>query len=202
MRYLSLILVYLLCLNSFGQETIIRISGTISYANKKINIPKARVHSNIDEDFSNSDGSYSVKIRGYQKGRTDTLTVSHPGFQTQKIVLSKSFFKRHPERPIQLDIEMKNKELDLFQVSVQKIDTVYGSPKYFVKDFIVKDDESMILLVYENSTSKESYIKFFDPSSKISTIPIKVNGEAEYLFTDFRGNHYVCLLYTSDAADD
>lgn len=190
---ISILLALLLItgLSAFAQQ--VKITGTIYDkldANQRI--PNVKIFSSSDPDnevTSNSNGEYSIKVPA---GGIDTIFYQHVGYDPSYSVISVSKKKKaiKKQTAIKINKYLTFHELETFVFSANKVDTVYGSTIHSVEDFIITDDESLLLLAYEKTLKKGAKIVLTDKHHKDIT-EATVPGNALYLYKDYAGTPYV-----------
>lgn len=193
---MKLILAYILLLAfqfHFGQTFTVK--GTISdFADDQAVIPDVKIYTSNNPNktvVTKENGTYSIIVN--VKNENDTIFFSHSGFEnTYKVITPEIVgkLKRKGKTHYQYDISLNYYVIKDYNFVAKKVDTVFGSEKVSVEDFIILPDERMLLLVYEKTMKKGSQILLTNNNQEEINTAF-VPGDAAYLYTDFAGTNYV-----------
>lgn len=191
--FLSTILLFCLSQSYFGQT--LTVTGTVSdFADEKSVIPDVKVFTSSKKGkkvVTEDNGNYSIEVSASKEN--DTIFFQHVGFEnTYKIITPKLMAKlqRKGITNYKYDISLNYYVINDFIYTAKKVDTVFGSEKVSVEDFIILPDDRMLLLVYEKTMKKGAQILLTDANQKeINTV--YVPGDAVYLYEDYAGINYV-----------
>jgi hypothetical protein len=169
-KFLKCALLGLLTLCLYYSNELIRAQSSayiitgqlLDNQHRHIAIPDVRIYlkSNPDKDYrSNSNGQFTISL---ELLKTDTLVFKHSGYQLQEKPISLSQIKKSKSGTYSLAIYMNHVTLDPFVISYQRIDTIFGSKTVSVEDYLLFENGSKLLLVYEKTAQKGGQLWYID----------------------------------------
>lgn len=190
----KLLFIFTLLLGTFGinAQSVISVVGWVFDENTSERIPNVKITSSRShkvEISSNAKGEFSYSVK---TGGIDTLFFHHVGFDSAFTVITEREKIKALKKGITLDIKigLTYQEFNAVTVYAKKVDTIYGSEKHSVEDFLITEEGNLLLLAYEKTLKKGAKIVLTD-AHQIDITEAAVPGDALYLYKDFEGTPYV-----------
>ncbi len=191
----NILVILLFCFAGNLNSQVHNIEGVVKDLNgKQSPIPDVNIYTSSNpksKTKSSSNGTYKIQID--VKEGNDTIFFHHVGFEsTYKIFYQKQYNKqiKSGHYTLKANISLNYKTLDDFSITAKKVDTVFGSPKVSVEDFLLLNDNRLLLLTYEKQLRKGAQIILTDSEQKPISEKI-IPGNALYLYQDYAGSHFV-----------
>lgn len=124
------------------------------------------------------------------------LIFMHVGYINDTLFISKNKAKKWSKKTTkEITIQLKVKTFDEVVITAKKVDTVYGSDLFSIKDYLLLDNNSLLLLTYNKIINKNYELILTDNNQKILskyTIPDR----PEYLYKDYSNDYFmVCRTH-------
>ena len=185
---------FCLSLFSFGQEASFKIVGKVTISQQedrdKSPITGARLrYGREGKDFyADEKGEFEVYV---SEKKVDTLFIYSIGFVPKQMkVTQKMLDKKVVKGMLRMNVVMNTYVLDEHEVIAQRIDTVFGSPEYYVEDYLFQDDGNLLLLAYTQTLKKGSVLLLTDDTQKIK-LKYTVPYVAQKLFRSYAGDVFL-----------
>ena len=194
MKFLLLNILFLFLFSFNYAQSYVTTGVVTDFSDKKEAVPDVKIFTSSNPSkkiSSETNGTYSIAIKAEKEN--DTVFFHHTGFEnTYRIITPRmvSKIKRKGLSEIKLDVALNFYVINDFTYVAKKVDTVFGSEKVSVEDFLILNDGRMLLMVYERTLNKGAQILLTDANQKEITTA-HIPGDAVYLYEDFSGTHYV-----------
>lgn len=193
MKHIVLIIIVLIVSGVSGQKVTYTVSGIVLEDSTNTPIPYVKVYQENNKDhyaYSDKDGRYSLLL---SIEKNDKIIFDHVGYEKDYYQVKNSVLKNENVKSslsFIVNIELSSRVLGTVTIGIRKVDTVFGSDQFSVEDFMLLEDDNLLLLAYERKLDKDPKLLLVDNNKKLLakyTIPAVPN----YLFKDFAGKHYV-----------
>lgn len=176
-----------------AQDYSFNIKGKIVDKNL-IPIPDVQIKSKkkLNEVRTSSNGTFSINY-SYQEDYY--IVFNHVGYISDTLYFSKRKAKKWNKKK-QLTITIKLNELVFEDVVIlaKKVDTVFGNDKFSIQDYLLLEDDNLLLLTYSKTLKKNGKLVLTDNNQQIIseyTIP----DQPQYLYKDFSGAYFLVCKY-------
>ena len=145
-----------------------------------------------NETRTSSDGLFSIDY-SYQDDYY--IVFNHVGFIGDTLYISQQKAKKWAKKK-QRTITIKLKALVFEDVVIlaKKVDTVFGNDKFSIQDYLLLEDNNLLLLTYNKKLKKDGKLVLTDNNQQIIyeyTIP----DQPEYLYRSYSGIHFLVCKY-------
>jgi hypothetical protein len=172
--------------------------------NKQVAIPDVRISlsSHPDKHYrSDQYGNFTIPMCNEQN---DTLLLKHSGYQTYEKAIPIHQLKKSSNGTLSLTFYLDHVTLDPFVISYQKIDTVFGSKMVSIEDYLLYENGSKLLLVYEKTLQRGAQLWYVDEVNIVKEVYYLDNIPIQF-YKDFAHlNYLICSqsIYEITLRDD
>lgn len=192
MKYLIVLITIIGGGNLTAQMQEYLVSGVVKDSAQKP-IPGVKVYESSNKKksvYSNNKGYYQISLP-LEKG--DKIVFDHVGFDKDSFYIRNRLLKSKvvsETKKIQINSELSYMQLPEVVIGVNKVDTVFGSEQYAVEDFMILENDQLLLLAYEKKLDKNPKLLLVNSSQEVLT-SYTIPGIPQSLFKDFGGKYYV-----------
>jgi len=181
----------------FSQTYNFVVQGKIVDENYAL-VPEVVVRFNNNDQKIYLDNSGTFKF-DYQYVKGGYIVFECIGFEADTLFVSeRTAKKKNKKKYWNVILKLTPVVFDEVVITAKKVDTVFGSTRFSIHDYLLLANEKLLLLTYDKRITKEGKLLLTNKNQEeISsyTIPDK----PKYLYTDYANNNYVICEYETYA---
>ncbi|MCT4580484.1 MAG: carboxypeptidase-like regulatory domain-containing protein [Flavobacteriales bacterium] len=163
--------------------------------NNLMPIPDVKINTSSNQTTirSNEKGEFKLKIN-YPNDRY--IVFNHVGYINDTLFFSARKAKKYAKKgEVKLSIKLSELVFKEVIVTATRVDTVYGNPLFSIQDYMLLEDDQLLLLTYSKSLKKDGKLILTDAQQQIIT-EYTIPDQPRYLYKDYAGTYFlVCTAH-------
>ncbi len=157
-------------------------------------VPEVVVNFNKNDKKIYLDNSGAFQFNyNYLKG--DFIVFNCIGFESDTLFITERIAKKRSKKGVwNVNIKLKPIVFDEVVVTAQKVDTVFGSSLFSIADYLLIDENNLLLLTYDKRIAKRAKLRLTNKDQK-EVCSYLIPDEPLYLYTDYANNNYLICKY-------